>query len=373
MEIIDNNDIDQKLNIEYNRYETTNDIINNVYKKYGYNDKIKYEFKNIFERWLLNSSNLCIKNTEKNKDFVYFDGLIDDFNHEINQKLVSEILEKNIVQNKFRAEEILLFIIKRVKKYFDDIHQNNKNKNKENIKITQKNNLVIITYKLFSKKINLIRYQNLLKKGTLEDIMVAALRYASIISSSQHWSMPTEVYKMYVEKYGVNIEGFASPFNSQLLLLGLDYKFCSLFKDTDEIFGSFGSFFSANFSAEKDAVIAVNPPYVLDIINNTADKCINECKKTKENKNRIKFFIIFSAWKDTHAYEELSKSEFLRYTVELPPEKHYYIDANDVDDNGVIKKIPARFTTVLFILSQGYDDNMNDYNNILTNMLIFKS
>jgi hypothetical protein len=85
-----------------------------------------------------------------------------------------------------------------------------------------------------------------------------------------------------VKNHGVTIEGFASPFNSQIIRFSdkdLPMQFCSLFPDVDAIFGSIGSFFDNEFAGTK---VTINPPFILDIMNRTADKCIEDLEIAEE-------------------------------------------------------------------------------------------
>ena len=68
------------------------------------------------------------------------------------------------------------------------------------------------------------------------------------------------------DKYGARYEGFASPLNSKLMGKP-NAHFCSLFKDTDEPFGSIGRFAVKNIINPKNkGNWSVNVPYVLSII-----------------------------------------------------------------------------------------------------------
>ena len=65
----------------------------------------------------------------------------------------------------------------------------------------------------------------------------------------QHWSIPHKVYKYLNNTYNINYVGFASPLNI-CKIEGI--KFCSIFKDTDEVFGSLGSFFNIDINYNQD-------------------------------------------------------------------------------------------------------------------------
>lgn len=339
-EIILHDDIIKK---EYMRCLTTNKILNNLYKLCR-NDKDKYEIKNILERYLIFSANHIRENVRKPKDAVYSIGInTDKFRDEIARKIryinineASSILDKNI------------------KEYISNI-KFFKHKNFEKI-VIKYGDKIEIKYGIVSKSLEKNRYNKLITKG-IDNLIKCILRYESIISTSQQWSIPSLVYKN-LDKFCTDqnnniIEGFTSPFNSQLLLIKDNAKFCSLFKDTDKVYGSIGDFFSSNFQGYS---VIVNPPFIESIINETTKKCISECEKAKNNNNNTRFFIIFAAWKDIDAYDKLINTKFLKKYIELEKNKHYYIDTNMLN-----KKIYAKFNTACFVISQGFTGN---YNNI---------
>lgn len=367
-----NETIVNKLYKEYYRYETTQNILKS-FCQHGCDNKEKYEAKNILERWLLTSSNLIIKlEGQGEQDPVYSRLLVKEPDHVLNKQMVQELVNKRIKPNEAAAKKLLMSILKTVEIFLNNMSENKLPAHIKNAEVevrTFAKNMVNIKYLSFEKDIFKPRFDILLKKGSLDEIMISALRYGAIISSSQHWNMPLENYQRYVRDYQVSIEGFASPFNSQLLMVDENAKFCSLFKDVDAVFGSLGSFFEADF---QGATVAVNPPYVLDIIDKMTDKCITECQKAKESGGKVRFLIIFSAWRDTYAYETLSKTEFLKYTMETEPGHHFYVDSNNPDPKEGPRRIPARFTTVLFVLSQGFDDSSSDYVHALDDMKLKK-
>jgi hypothetical protein len=329
-----------KINVEYYRQQLVHDILNehqNYFNKYQ-----QYEFKNIFERWLLNSANIVDA-----ADYIFASDVLKNINHELNKNFIYEMLEKKLCSPKL-ANYILNDIIKKASTFLNKKDDYAKEEITDSIVIYNYTNYREMTFRKYKKEIANDRYQILSKAGD-ENILIAALRYAGIISSSQHWQMPIDKYREYVEKYGVNLEGFASPFNSQLLLINQG-NFCSLFLDTDKVFGSIGNFFDADL---QNKVVAVNPPYVLSILDNMAKKCISECEKAEKLGNKIKLFIIMSAWRDTEAYISLSKSKYLLESSELKPMEHFYTDASDVR-SGASKQIPAKFTTALFVLCKSF-------------------
>lgn len=207
----------------------------------------------------------------------------------------------------------------------------------------------VFTYKDYSYNIpaeRLAKYPN-----DNKIIMRMLLRYASIISTSQQWNLPHKWYEDMVNSFNATIEGFASPLNSQLMIIMPkgEAKFCSLFPDTDEPFGSLGSIFELNSKTINDKVIINNPPYVLEIMN----KLMKVQMKWLEI---IPITIIMSvpAWKDAEYFHQAINNKYLVYEEEMKSNQHYY----ETIKEGEVVKITARFPSYMFMFSN------KDVNNV---------
>ena len=232
------------MEIEYQRWLMINSILD-IYPK-------SYEYKNIIERLFLNMSN--IKN---NNDFSVCKILKID--NPIIKIAIHQSLEKKIFYTKLSATNHFEGVIKIINNFI-------KNKDKFNtssISVINKNK---IQYKKFSEDfpVNRIKLlKNILSKKGVKDknnkISKMFLRYMSIGIRGQQWNMPFKNYKYLNDRFNIEIEGFASPINSQLIKISSDKKFCSIFYDTDKYFGSLGNFFDLNISNKS---ICVNPPYM---------------------------------------------------------------------------------------------------------------
>lgn len=198
------------------------------------------------------------------------------------------------------------------------------------------NNTVIIKYGEFEMKIPSYRYDILKRFGTDNEILECAVEYGSLLPKSQQWAVPLEEYKKFVEQ-GATIEGFASPFNSQIIRISPDLKYCSLL-EYDKKFGSLGNFFNQDF---VDKTVIVNPPFIEDILEKASHKCISELDKHKS-----KFIFYGPSWSDSKFYKLLSESKYKTSQTTLYKNTYYYEDLlND-------KKIPARFNSVIFTLER---------------------
>ena len=196
----------------------------------------------------------------------------------------------------------------------------------------------------YSRRLPPGRLNILLGKANITEIATMALRYSCLLPRGQQWNIPLPVYDILVNRYGVTIEGFGSPINSQIIAINPGLKFCSLFLDTDIKFGSLGSFFDQKFNNVK---VMANPPYVPDIMDRMARFLI----ETLDEAENMTVFITVPAWTDAEFYQLLSNTKYLKHTIQLSPNDHYYVDSNNNDTI-----IRAKFRSTIFILSKGYAD-----------------
>ena len=204
------------------------------------------------------------------------------------------------------------------------------------------------------------RIDLLLQKGDLTSIGIMSLRYSCLLPRGQQWNIPLPIYELMVNRYGVTVEGFASPINSQIIAVNPNLRFCSLFLDTDAVFGSLGSFFDQRFDNVK---VLANPPFVLDIMNRMAQFLL----QTFETATNLTCICVVPAWLDAEFYEILSTHPYLKLIVELAPQAHYYVNSNDNN-----ARIRASFPSLVFVMSKGFPDI--DYAQMQSNILtIYRS
>lgn len=240
-----------------------------------------YELENIVERWLLsNASDTgdAFQSTSKNDD-----AFVQEWNQTLSKYRISEPSGQQLLT---RMKMVL------TSELLEPL--------KHETKITNTS----IFYGRFHMDIHPDRLRILisLAKGP-EPVLAMAMNYGALRPRGQHWGLSLATYVEAV-KQGLKVEGFASPLNSQIIMardrLGLPQEpsFCSLFPETDAIFGSLGSFFELNL---EGIYATVNPPFILDIMNRAVDKCI---KAIHENE-RCKFTLYLPSWKDAHFYQAL--------------------------------------------------------------------
>ena len=153
----------------------------------------------------------------------------------------------------------------------------NKDINKDIIcSLTLKNdNYIIVKYRDYSKTLSLKRYYQLIKNYDRPypyDMVRMLLRYAIFDMSNQQWSIGKNLYNDISETFNISFEMFASPLNFNMNM------FCSIFLDTDRMFGSLGSFY--NLTVEKMLNqnikgVFFNPPYLPILMSNCTKQCIN--------------------------------------------------------------------------------------------------
>lgn len=193
-----------------------------------------------------------------------------------------------------------------------------------------------------------------LVNGEPEPVLLVAMRYARIFAGGQQWSIPARVYDVLIEKYGVTLEGFASPINSQLLRARA--RFCSLFPDVDAPFGSVGDFFAQDL---EGIVSVINPPYIESLLNEVARKCVRTLANAGSASDArvagdagsafapTRMFVVVPTWRDAEFYfalESLAKKWHERVIVS-EPRATYFEDAHTGE------RILGTFPTTMFILS----------------------
>lgn len=205
--------------------------------------------------------------------------------------------------------------------------------------VSEKVDIVTFTYNSAVISLPKLRYQILRKLGSDEDIFLSLLQYESLLPSGQQWAVPLLEYRRYVIDHDVDTEGFASPFNSQLLRLADEFPekkfgFCSLFPKLDGVFGSLGNFFDLDF---RGRTTVVNPPFIEILLDKAAQKCLDEL-----NTHSGKFIFIGPNWTDAKFYTKLSKSEYLMSKRTF---KTHYENPNG-------EEIKSTFESVEFIIER---------------------
>ena len=358
------------LEIEYNRYTIYNKLINtieiilNINDNFEYNKRKKYENKNIIERFVLecinhgvspqihhnndttnslnNNNNSLNHNNSLNNNIINNDYI----ENESNTKLLSQYFLFNSILNDNQKLSSIFYFTKMINEYNEkkikvskDIILKIENEfvkaNKEFIKInndfkkiieTQIINLgkqiecsiklendthFIIKYKNYTKIINSNRYYKLMKnydKPFPYDIIRMILRYSIFDTSSQQWSIGIDLYEDISDLFDISFETFASPLNFNM------YRFCSIFKDTDSIFGSVGSFYNLkceNLILQNIKGVFFNPPYLPILMKKCSSQCLSLLDEMNKNKFEFSIFSFLPNWDDADYIQSLIKSKYM--------------------------------------------------------------
>merc|ERR1711981_309496 len=104
------------------------------------------------------------------------------------------------------------------------------------------------------------------KKDLLRSVFILLSRYQAVSGAGFQCSLPPAVFECLEALWGVECEGFASPFNCYF---GAN-RYCSAFADTDMVFGSRGSFFQQDI---KRGSFELNPPFSFELYEAVAAHC----------------------------------------------------------------------------------------------------
>ena len=153
------------------------------------------------------------------------------------------------------------------------------------------------------------RLKNMYKGSNfLVDAFCMLYRYETlnlIAKETMQLSAPDLEYRNLMQN-GFQLECFASPINSHLKF------YYSAFRDTDECFGSLGSFFELSDDFfDKDLKCTCDTPYQLDAIELNVDKVLSILAKY-EGKHSLEFKFILPYWDDADYIQKLKDSKYTR-------------------------------------------------------------
>lgn len=259
---------------------------------------------NVLYRYLLFNKKMGF--LDELRDCVYYKKMISEYNEKKIKVSPEKIIkiERAIMEahNKFINVNNLLVINKNKLNVFQDINCN--------ILVTA-GDKYIITYRNYSKVINFKRYAKLIKNYDRPfpyDILRMILRYSIFDTSNQQWSIGINLYENIGNIFDISFEMFASPLNFNMNM------FCSIFLDTDKVFGSVGSFYNLTVDKilnQNIRGVFFNPPYLPILMNYTTKICIQFLEKME--KENIDFTIVsfLPNWADADYIKLFLKSNYL--------------------------------------------------------------
>ena len=137
-------------------------------------------------------------------------------------------------------------------------------------------------------------------------------------ASGNQMALPQGVFNHLQSEYGLECECFASPLNRYAKI----QNYCSQFIDTDEPFGSLGSFFE--YWPEEGA-FECNPPFVEECMIQNIKHVLECLKKAEEAKKSLTFFIIVPAWKDDcESYRLTTENDYFVLEIEMKKDDYFY-------------------------------------------------
>lgn len=344
---------------EYLRVHVVENVLKTLQSSFPKNRKKQYEIKNIWERFLLSSANelssvdikiassVDVKIASLN-DYVFGDW---DLSHPLYIKMKSEFEEKKLFWGKVLNKK-LYFIHNEIHTFLDIIK--NSKLPVDNLSQLRSRRKGTIQYKDFSMTFLSERWNIFIqKKISLKDIALMAMRYKSILSTSPQWNVPRGVFENTVKMLNVSLEGFSSPINSQLMLISSKGRYGSLFKDTDEKFGSIGNLFLLSGEDVEGLTLFNNPPFIEPILNH-----LIEIQEKWLTNVECRILMFAPAWEDADFYIRSLSSSHLIYNRRLRREEYFYETTND---DGKVIRIIAHFDSHVFLFSSFLNEKKQNY------------
>jgi phosphorylated CTD-interacting factor 1 len=174
-----------------------------------------------------------------------------------------------------------------------------------------------------------------------ESIWILLRRYTTFFgdtSASMHAASPETTFR-YLKQLGVSHECFASPFNCYFS------NYNSAFLDTDAPFGSRGSFF--DFSP-KTGSFEVGPPYTLEVMEKTAQRCEMLLSQTDEP---LSFILFNPDWRKPLQPAQIitESSQFLQENIMVKGKTHQYV-IGDQHNKNTSRHFILPFDTRIYVL-----------------------
>lgn len=194
------------------------------------------------------------------------------------------------------------------------------------------------------------RYETLLAAHTggsdsfNDNLFCMLCRYASLFSPGMQGAIPPPVFDTLRRHFPIAHELFASPLNSA------QPTFCSLFPDTDAVFGSIGSFFEADLSS---GMHQANPPFVESLMSAMVDRMQDALSRAE--KTRPLGFVVFLPAFDGNGKEcalsRICKSAFFRRRVWVERGMHeYFVGDQHATRSQTRRFVRAGFHTCVVVL-----------------------
>jgi hypothetical protein len=324
---------------EYQRWYVTKKSIDNMQRQLRH-PKLMYEARNVLERWLTTIPTSIKLHGEPGmalEDLSVTKKMYSEFADVANGK-AGQFVPRHLGKMASFAD----FAIRAYREFFEmtEFEPDGIPTIKEN------GNIIEVRYKeFFDNDVSKERFHILSHYGNITQIATLIMRYRSIATGAQQWNVPYTAYSRMIEEYGVNLEGFGSPLNSVLLKYMFYHPeymgklaFCSLFPDTDCLFGSLGSYFDNDLSSR---IMSANTPYLPEILLDIVQHAIDGCNTDKETV----LIMGFPYWHDADWYKLAQNNKYFITEILLEKAGHYFENSNKADE-----KVIAYFATSLIVL-----------------------
>eukprot|EP00929_Paragymnodinium_shiwhaense_P089341 TRINITY_DN49497_c0_g1_i1.p1 TRINITY_DN49497_c0_g1~~TRINITY_DN49497_c0_g1_i1.p1 ORF type:complete len:485 (-),score=124.71 TRINITY_DN49497_c0_g1_i1:404-1858(-) len=168
------------------------------------------------------------------------------------------------------------------------------------------------------------------------------LRYQSVLQKGFQGACTADVFAAFRETFGARFECFASPLNCRY------DSMCSAFPDTDECFGSLGSFFA--FRPARGS-FQLNPPFVDDIIFAMVDRLDSLLQQATADGESLTFLVVVGANEGSRsgsaALASLRGNKHCVDSVACKKNEHRYCDGAQ-HSSGEVRLSPC--DTAVFVL-----------------------
>lgn len=181
------------------------------------------------------------------------------------------------------------------------------------------------------------------KEEFVASLFSLLVRYEALEGYGYQAALTRDVFKCLSERWGVTTECFASPLNHCL------DAYHSAYLDTDEPFGSLGSFFDPAFRP-KSGSFEANPPFTEVMMLESLVK-MHAC--LRQATGPLSFAVVVPAWTDEESWQALCASPFLSTPdgkpVVIEACDHCYLDGALSKRNHRIAR-PAPWASGVFFL-----------------------
>lgn len=332
---------------EYQRYELYHLVLNKIYISLDCmgNTKKSYEVKNALDRLIINFIN---QHHQLNHIFYANLTLNKYLEHKEFRKMIAELRDNNqrILVEYMDVRRVTLELAK-ILYVADRKYQGRKKKpiiNKSLIHMKDHDDFIEIQYKKYNRFISKSRYNKMRTNFTqLSDyqFLKIILRYSLFTDSGQQWSYgDDELYEMCSDIFNINMEMFGSPLNF------LMPRYCSMFLDTDEPTGSYGSAY--NILNNEDFLKTSTgcfycPPYVEGLMADTAKIVNNILEKFEKEKKDYSILCFLPNWEDAEFFKTLMTSKYQVSNKKLV-KGEYICQKKSIGKKGII---PINSRTIL--------------------------